>query len=125
MFTLSYIWVFALISFGIISPWITLVVLSLPKAISAIKGFVHNSVPLQLNSCNESYFTNEYFFWSLIISWNLPWLFYLIHVKNFCTLQKFFYFTLDHDSFVMFYQLSFILRSRNEVMRTEDKYVIT
>ena len=48
MFTLSYIWVFALIGFGIISPWIALVVLSLPKAIAAIKGFINNNVPLQM-----------------------------------------------------------------------------
>ena len=40
-------------------------------------------------------------------------------------MQEFFYFTTDHDSFVMFYQLSFILRSRNKVMKTGDKYVIT
>ena len=33
MFTLSYIWVFALIGFGIISPWIALVVLKYSKSI--------------------------------------------------------------------------------------------
>ncbi|WP_428911238.1 1,4-dihydroxy-2-naphthoate polyprenyltransferase [Niallia sp. Krafla_26] len=39
---ISYIWVFSLVGFGIISPWILLVVLSIPKALTAVKGFLQN-----------------------------------------------------------------------------------
>ncbi len=42
LFIISYIWVFSLVGFGIISPWILLVALSIPKAIKAIKGFLQN-----------------------------------------------------------------------------------
>lgn len=42
MFTLSYLWVFALIGFDIVSPWILLVIFSIPKAVTAIKGFIKN-----------------------------------------------------------------------------------
>lgn len=42
MFMISYIWVFGLVVFGIISPWILLVVLSVPKALIAVKGFLKN-----------------------------------------------------------------------------------
>ena len=70
MFTLSYIWVFALISFGIISPWIALVVLSLPKAISAIKGFVNNSVPLQMMPAMKATSQTNTFF-GLLLSFGI------------------------------------------------------
>jgi len=48
MFIISYLWVFTLIAFGIISPWIALVVFSMPKAVTAIKGFVNNTVPIKM-----------------------------------------------------------------------------
>ena len=70
MFTLSYIWVFALIGFGIISPWIALVVLSLPKAISAIKGFVNNSVPLQMMPAMKATSQTNTFF-GLLLSFGI------------------------------------------------------
>lgn len=48
MFAFSYFWVFALIIYGIAPAWIALVVLSVPKAIKAIKGFIHHSLPIQM-----------------------------------------------------------------------------
>lgn len=48
MFALSYVWVFTLVMMGIISPWILLVVLSIPKAVTAIKGFLKHHAPLHM-----------------------------------------------------------------------------
>jgi 1,4-dihydroxy-2-naphthoate polyprenyltransferase len=50
MFIIAYIWVFGLVGFGIMSPWILLVVLSIPKAFTAIKGFLKNYAyaPIQM-----------------------------------------------------------------------------
>lgn len=48
MFIVSYIWVFVLIGMNIISPWLAIVILSVPKAIKATKGFVGKSLPLQM-----------------------------------------------------------------------------
>ncbi len=48
MFIISYLWVFALIFLGIVSPWLTIVVLSIPKAINAITGFKRNSLPQKM-----------------------------------------------------------------------------
>lgn len=45
MFVISYLWAFTLIGFGIITPWIVLIVLSIPKAIKAIKEFFINTTP--------------------------------------------------------------------------------
>ena len=42
MFAISYLWVFALIGFDVVSPWILLVIFSIPKAVTAIKGFLEN-----------------------------------------------------------------------------------
>ncbi|WP_338471989.1 1,4-dihydroxy-2-naphthoate polyprenyltransferase [Niallia sp. XMNu-256] len=42
LFIVSYIWVFSLVGFGVISPWILLVALSIPKALTAVKGFLQN-----------------------------------------------------------------------------------
>ena len=70
MFILSYIWVFALIGFGIISPWIALVVLSMPKAIAAIKGFVNNSVPLQMMPAMKATSQTNTFF-GLLLSFGI------------------------------------------------------
>jgi 1,4-dihydroxy-2-naphthoate octaprenyltransferase len=48
MFVFSYLWAFTLIGLGIISPWILLIVLSIPKPIKAIKEFFRNSTPPQM-----------------------------------------------------------------------------
>src|SRR3954462_3075927 len=50
MFIIAYIWVFGLVGFGIMSPWILLVVLSIPKALTAVKGFLKNYAyaPIQM-----------------------------------------------------------------------------
>jgi len=48
MFTLSYLWVVGLIISGIAPLWTAIVILSAPKALKAIKGFIQNNVPLQM-----------------------------------------------------------------------------
>ncbi|WP_071460477.1 1,4-dihydroxy-2-naphthoate polyprenyltransferase [Bacillus massilinigeriensis] len=48
MFIVSYAWIAILIFIGTITPWVSLIALSLPKAIGAVKGFRTNSSPLQM-----------------------------------------------------------------------------
>lgn len=48
LFTLSYLWIFALIIWGTAPIWAALVILSTPKPIQAIKGFIQNSLPMQM-----------------------------------------------------------------------------
>lgn len=48
MFIVSYAWVFILIAISIITPWLAIVVLSAPKAIKATKGFIGNTLPMQM-----------------------------------------------------------------------------
>ncbi|MCQ6274480.1 1,4-dihydroxy-2-naphthoate polyprenyltransferase [Bacillus sp. V3B] len=70
MFTLSYIWVFALVAFGIISPWIMLVVLSIPKAVTAIKGFMKHTAPLQMMPAMKATSQTNTFF-GLLLSFGI------------------------------------------------------
>lgn len=70
MFILSYIWVFALIAFGIISPWITLVVLSIPKAVTAIKGFIKYSAPIHMMPAMKATSQTNTFF-GLLLSFGI------------------------------------------------------
>lgn len=70
MFILSYIWVFALIAFGIISPWITLVVLSIPKAVTAIKGFIKHSAPIHMMPAMKATSQTNTFF-GLLLSFGI------------------------------------------------------
>ena len=70
MFILSYMYGFCIDRVGIISPWISIVVLSIPKAIAAIKGFM--VIRSASNDASyESNVTNEYLLWTVIIIWNL------------------------------------------------------
>ncbi|MFF2449180.1 1,4-dihydroxy-2-naphthoate polyprenyltransferase [Neobacillus sp. NPDC058068] len=48
MFIISYLWVLALIISGVIPVWTAIVILSAPKAIKATKGFIGNSLPIQM-----------------------------------------------------------------------------
>lgn len=48
MFATSYLWVFILILFKISSPWLIIVLLSVPKAIKATKGFIGKTKPIQM-----------------------------------------------------------------------------
>lgn len=48
MFTFAYLWILALIIFGVAPIWVALVILSVPKAIKATLGFVKNSLPIQM-----------------------------------------------------------------------------
>lgn len=48
MFLVSYGWVIGLIIAGVVSPWLAVVALSIPKAVKATKGFIGKSNPLQM-----------------------------------------------------------------------------
>jgi len=48
MFIVSYIWIFALIITGVTTPWLAVVVLSIPKALTAIKVFKEGKNPLEM-----------------------------------------------------------------------------
>ncbi|WP_203361403.1 1,4-dihydroxy-2-naphthoate polyprenyltransferase [Bacillus sp. REN10] len=48
MFIMSFIWVAALVVFGIGSPWLLLTFLSIPKAVKATKGFIGKTLPIQM-----------------------------------------------------------------------------
>lgn len=48
MFFVSYLWVIGLIIAGAVSPWLAIVGLSIPKAITATKGFIGKSQPLEM-----------------------------------------------------------------------------
>jgi 1,4-dihydroxy-2-naphthoate octaprenyltransferase len=48
MFIVSYLWILALILTGSVTPWLALAALSLPKALTAIKGFQTGTSPLEM-----------------------------------------------------------------------------
>lgn len=48
MFTFSYLWVLALIIAGVTPAWVAIVIISAPKAIKATKGFIENTLPIQM-----------------------------------------------------------------------------
>ncbi|MFD3448691.1 1,4-dihydroxy-2-naphthoate polyprenyltransferase [Microbacteriaceae bacterium 4G12] len=48
MFIVSYGWTVALVIAGLISPWIFVILLSTPKAIAAVKGFIGKTIPLEM-----------------------------------------------------------------------------
>lgn len=48
MFIISYGWIFLLISMNLSSPWTLLALMSIPKAISATKGFIGKTMPIQM-----------------------------------------------------------------------------
>ena len=48
MFIISYIWCVALVFTGMVSAWIFIVFLSIPKAITATKGFIGKRIPLEM-----------------------------------------------------------------------------
>ncbi len=48
MFTFSYLWVLGLIISGIAPFWTAIVILSAPKPMKAIKGFIENNIPLKM-----------------------------------------------------------------------------
>lgn len=48
LFTISYAWIIILILIDYASPWLAIVVLSAPKAMSAIKGFRGKTIPIEM-----------------------------------------------------------------------------
>lgn len=47
-FAVSYLWIFALILFANLSPWLLIVFLSTPKAYQAVKKFIGKTIPLEM-----------------------------------------------------------------------------
>ncbi|CAH0346776.1 1,4-dihydroxy-2-naphthoate polyprenyltransferase [Bacillus sp. CECT 9360] len=48
MLALTYIWIICLVAFETVSPWVLLVLFSVPKAFQATKGFIGKTVPIQM-----------------------------------------------------------------------------
>nr|WP_263325334.1 1,4-dihydroxy-2-naphthoate polyprenyltransferase [Neobacillus sp. Marseille-Q6967] len=48
MFIFSFVWVFGLIISGVAPIWTAIVLLSAPKAIKAVKGFVEHNIPIKM-----------------------------------------------------------------------------
>lgn len=48
MFIVSYLWVIGLILVNIASPWLLVVLLSIPKPVQATKGFIGKTIPIQM-----------------------------------------------------------------------------
>lgn len=48
MFIVAYVWVFTLIILGQATPWLGLIILSVPKPIKAITGFIGKSSPVEM-----------------------------------------------------------------------------
>jgi 1,4-dihydroxy-2-naphthoate polyprenyltransferase len=48
MFIVSYIWVFILIALQLVSPWLAIILISLPKPIHATKGFIGKKLPIEM-----------------------------------------------------------------------------
>lgn len=48
MFIVSFIWVFILIALQLVSPWLAIILISLPKAIKATKGFIGKKLPIEM-----------------------------------------------------------------------------
>ncbi|WP_019154950.1 1,4-dihydroxy-2-naphthoate polyprenyltransferase [Robertmurraya massiliosenegalensis] len=54
MFIVSYGWIFTLMMIGYSSVWLALVVLSIPKAVKATKGFIGKTLPIQMMPAMKS-----------------------------------------------------------------------
>ncbi|WP_042345106.1 1,4-dihydroxy-2-naphthoate polyprenyltransferase [Bacillus massiliigorillae] len=48
MFTGAYVWIIVLVLLNIVTPWVLLVILSVPKPLKAVKGFIGKETPLQM-----------------------------------------------------------------------------
>lgn len=48
MFTVSYVWIIAFIIFGGATPWLLLILISIPKPITAVRGFIGKTEPIQM-----------------------------------------------------------------------------
>lgn len=48
MFIISYLWIFFLIIARLATPWLAIVILSIPKAVKATKGFIGKTKPIQM-----------------------------------------------------------------------------
>jgi 1,4-dihydroxy-2-naphthoate polyprenyltransferase len=48
MFIVAYSWLIALVLMKIVTPWVLLVILSAPKPLKAVKGFIGKETPIQM-----------------------------------------------------------------------------
>ena len=61
MFIIAYIWIIALVIAGVASPWLLLVIISLPKPIQAIKSFRNGTGPSMITAMKSTAQTNTIF----------------------------------------------------------------
>jgi 1,4-dihydroxy-2-naphthoate polyprenyltransferase len=48
MFIVSYVWIFILMALQLVSPWLAIILISLPKPINATKGFIGKKMPIEM-----------------------------------------------------------------------------
>jgi 1,4-dihydroxy-2-naphthoate polyprenyltransferase len=66
MFTISYIWIIAFILFGGATPWLLITLISIPKPIGAIKGFIGKTEPIQMAQAMKATAQTNTFFGLLL-----------------------------------------------------------
>ncbi|MGG4038626.1 1,4-dihydroxy-2-naphthoate polyprenyltransferase [Heyndrickxia ginsengihumi] len=54
MFAISYLWIIALIVAGTVTPWLLLTLISIPKPIHAVKGFIGKTESIQMVSAMKA-----------------------------------------------------------------------
>ncbi|WP_033828082.1 1,4-dihydroxy-2-naphthoate polyprenyltransferase [Bacillus andreraoultii] len=75
-FTVSYIWILALVLFANMTPWILIVLLSSPKAYKAVKNFIGKTIPLEMMPAMKATAqTNTFFGFLLSIGFIISYLF--------------------------------------------------
>lgn len=76
MFIAAYVWIIVLVVLKIVSPWVLLVLICLPKPIKAVKGFIGKDTPLQMMPAMKATAqTNTIFGFLLAIGLFLSYLF--------------------------------------------------
>ncbi|MEG6615930.1 1,4-dihydroxy-2-naphthoate polyprenyltransferase [Peptococcaceae bacterium 1198_IL3148] len=67
MFIFSYLWVLILVVINYLSPWLLLVLLSVPKPIKAIGGFKNNNLPIKMMPAMRATAQTNTFFGFLLV----------------------------------------------------------
>lgn len=75
-FTVSYVWILALVLFANMTPWILVVLFSSPKAYKAVKNFIGKTIPLEMMPAMKATAqTNTFFGFLLSIGFIISYLF--------------------------------------------------
>jgi 1,4-dihydroxy-2-naphthoate polyprenyltransferase len=75
-FFISYIWIIGLIIFNHLTPWLLIVLLSIPKAYKAVKGFIGKTEPIEMMPAMKATAqTNTFFGFLLSIGFIISFIF--------------------------------------------------